>query len=332
MPIRTKLTEALGIEHPIICGGMHFVGYAELAAAVSNAGGLGVITALTQKSPEALRAEIRKARSLTSKPIAVNLTLLPALVPPNYAAYSDVIIEEGVKVIETAGRNPEEFIRRFKSAGCFVIHKCVSVRHALTAARLGADMISMDGFECGGHPGEEDVGNWVLLAQAARKLPVPFVASGGCVTGRQLAAAISLGACGVNMGTRFLCTTEARVHPQIQQALCAATEKDTTLVMRSLKNTERVYKNTTSQEVVRREAEKPGEIGHIIDLVRGENYRRAFHETGDVDGAVWSCGQGLGLIDEVLPCAELLPRIVAEAEAALTAGAVCVTGASSAKL
>uniref|UniRef100_A0A7S3YLF3 Nitronate monooxygenase domain-containing protein n=2 Tax=Lotharella globosa TaxID=91324 RepID=A0A7S3YLF3_9EUKA len=314
MPIKTKLTEALGIEHPIIQGGMHYVGYAEMAAAVSNAGGLGIVTALTQPNAEALRKEIRKCRSLTNKPFGVNVTLLPALVPPNYEAYAKVIIEEGVKIIETAGRNPKKFIRFFKKNGCYVIHKCVAIKHALTAQRLGADMISMDGFECGGHPGEDDVGNWILLAQAKRKLKIPFVASGGCANGAQLAAALALGAEGLNMGTRFMATKEAPIHDNIKQALVKGDEKSTTLVMRSVRNTERVYKNSVAKQVQEIEKKKPGDFMAFRHLVRGENYRKSFQETGDAENSVWSCGISMALIDDIPSCQDLIETIVKDAE------------------
>eukprot|EP00397_Hematodinium_sp_SG-2012_P045344 GEMP01050900.1.p1 GENE.GEMP01050900.1~~GEMP01050900.1.p1 ORF type:complete len:291 (+),score=75.25 GEMP01050900.1:137-1009(+) len=240
MPIKTKFTEMCGVEAPIMCGGMHFVGYAELAAAVSNAGGLGTITALTQPSAEALRAEIRKCKTLTKKPFGVNLTLLPALAPPDYDAYAQVVLDEGIKIVETAGRNPEKFIKLFKKHNCVVIHKCVTIKHALTAVRHGADIISMDGYECGGHPGENDVTNWVLFAKAAQKLKVPYLASGSCGTGTQLAAALALGCEGMNMGTRWMATKEANVHDNIKQAIVDASEYDTTLVLKSLQNTERV--------------------------------------------------------------------------------------------
>jgi len=315
MVLHTRVTALLGIEHPIIQGGMHHVGYASLAAAVSEAGGLGTITALTQKTPEELRAEIRRCRQLTKKPFAVNLTLLPALAPPDYGAYCDVVIEEGVKIVETAGRNPGQYIRRFKDAGLIVVHKCVAIKHALTAQRLGADCISMDGFECAGHPGEDDVGNWVLLPRAAACLTIPFVASGGVGNGRQLAAALALGAEGVNMGTRFMATVEAPIQPGIKQALVAADETSTTLVMRTLKNTERVYKNRTVREVQEREAADPGNIHAIRHLVSGENYRQSFQETGDPETSVWSAGQVMGLIEDIPTCAVLVARLVAEAEA-----------------
>eukprot|EP00475_Leptophrys_vorax_P003752 TRINITY_DN1219_c0_g1_i1.p1 TRINITY_DN1219_c0_g1~~TRINITY_DN1219_c0_g1_i1.p1 ORF type:complete len:331 (+),score=115.19 TRINITY_DN1219_c0_g1_i1:54-1046(+) len=318
MVLKTRVTEMLGIEHPIVQGGMHYVGYAELAAAVSEAGGLGTITALTQKSPEDLRKEIRKCRALTKKPFAVNLTLLPALAPPNYDSYCDVIIEEGIKIVETAGRNPAKYIKLFKKAGVIVIHKCVAIRHALTAKRLGADIISMDGFECAGHPGEEDVGNFLLLPIAARKLGIPYIASGGVGDGKQLAAALALGAEGVNMGTRFMATKEAPIHSKIKQALVDGDERKTTLVMKSVGNTERVYKNPVALQVQEIEKEKPGDIMAIRHLVSGENYRKSFQDTGDTENSVWSCGPVMGLIEDVPSCKELIERMVAEAESIIS--------------
>lgn len=316
--LKTRVTELLGIEHPIIQGGMHFVGFAELAAAVSNAGGLGTITALTQPNAEALRLEIRKCRSLTSKPFAVNVTLLPAMVPPDYPAYCKVIIEEGVRIVETAGNNPGEYIKFFKSHGCTVLHKCVAIRHALSAERMGADIISMDGFECGGHPGEVDVGNMVLLPIAARALRVPFIASGGMGTGDQLAAVLALGAEGVNMGTRFMATQEAPIKQGIKQALVDGNENSTTIVMKSLKNTERVFKNAKALEVSRIEQEKPGDFGAIRHLISGAGYKKAFMETGDPDDAVWSCGVVMGLIDDIPTCKQLIDRVVADAVSVMT--------------
>ena len=312
------MTRLLGIEHPIIQGGMHYVGYAVLAAAVSNAGGLGTVTALTQKSPEDLRAEIRRVRALTSKPFAVNLTLLPSLAPPDYGAYARVIVEEKVPVVETAGRNPAEWITFFKKHGILVIHKCVAIKHALTAERLGADCISMDGFECAGHPGEDDVGNYVLLAKAAKKLTIPFVASGGVGTGSQLAAALALGAEGVNCGTRFMATTEAPIHDGIKRALVKGDERSTTLVMQSVGNTERVFKNRVTTEVREIEKRNPGKIEAIRHLVSGENYRKSFQESGDPDSSVWSAGIVMGLIDDVPSCDALVKRMVAEAEEIIT--------------
>ena len=318
MVLDTRVTRLLGIEHPIIQGGMHYVGYAVLAAAVSNAGGLGTVTALTQKSPEDLRAEIRRVRALTSKPFAVNLTLLPSLAPPDYGAYARVIVEEKVPVVETAGRNPAEWITFFKKHGILVIHKCVAIKHALTAERLGADCISMDGFECAGHPGEDDVGNYVLLAKAAKKLTIPFVASGGVGTGSQLVAALALGAEGVNCGTRFMATTEAPIHDGIKRALVKGDERSTTLVMQSVGNTERVFKNRVTTEVREIEKRNPGKIEAIRHLVSGENYRKSFQESGDPDSSVWSAGIVMGLIDDVPSCDALVKRMVAEAEEIIT--------------
>lgn len=316
--LKTKLTELCGIEHPVIQGGMHYVGYAEMAAAVSNAGGLGIITALTVAQPprgkEALRDEIRKCKTLTNKPFGVNITLLPVGVPPDYEGIMQVILDEGIKIVETAGRNPEPVIKKLKSSGVIVIHKCVAIRHAETAARMGADMISMDGFDCGGHPGEEDVGNWVLLARAGKVLKIPFVASGGNVTGSQLAAALAMGAEGVNMGTAFMATKEAPVHDGIKKALVEATERDTTHVFRTLSNTERVFKNKTAMEVREIEAQHPGDFSKIAHLVAGANYRVSFQETGDASTSVWSCGQSIGLIEGVPSCKDFIEGVVAEAE------------------
>jgi nitronate monooxygenase len=315
MVLTTSITQLLGIKHPIIQGGMHYVGYAEMASAVSNAGGLGIITALTQPSPEALRSEIRKCSAMCpGKPFGVNITLLPAMVPPDYDGYASVIIEEGVKVVETAGNNPGKFIARFKAAGITVVHKCVAIRHALSAERLGVDAISMDGFECAGHPGEDDIGNFVLLALAAKKLSIPFVASGGVGNGRQLAAALALGAAGVNMGTRFMATREAPIHANIKAALVDGTERSTTHVFRSLKNTERVYKNAQAIKVRDTEAISPGDFGAIRPYVSGSMYKDSFQTTGDTQSSVWSAGVVMGLIDDVPSCAELLERMVAEAE------------------
>ena len=315
MPLRTRLTEMLGIEHPVIQGGMHYVGYAVLAAAVSNAGGLGIITALTQKTPELLRDEIRKCKDMTAKPFGVNVTLLPMLAPPDYGAYAQVIVDEKVPVVETAGRNPEKMIKFFGGHGIKVIHQCVAVRHALAAERMGADAISMDGYECGGHPGEVECGNFVLQAVAAKQLKVPFVCSGGVANGAQLAAALALGCDGVNMGTRFMATKEAPVHDGVKAALVAMKEYDTTHIMRSLKNTERVYKNEVTLEIQKIEKEHPGDFSKIAHLVKGDNYRKAFQETGDAQHSAWSCGQSAALIDDVPSCQELVTKVVADAEA-----------------
>lgn len=291
------------------------------AAAVSNAGGLGIITALTVAQPprgaEALRDEIRKCQALTSKPFGVNITLLPVGVPPDYEGIVKVIIEEGVRFVETAGRvPPPELLNPMKEVGIKIIHKCVAIRHALSAHRRGADMISMDGFDCGGHPGEEDVGNWVLLAKAGKVLRdagIPFVASGGCANGKQLAAAIAMGAEGMNMGTAFMATKEAPIHDNIKKTLCEADERSTTHIFRSVGNTERVFKNPQAMKVREIEAEHPGDFGKIVHLVKGELYRQSFQETGDAQSSVWSCGQSIGLIDEVQSCHDLIEGIVHEA-------------------
>ncbi|MCA6241040.1 MAG: nitronate monooxygenase, partial [Phenylobacterium sp.] len=245
--MKTRITELFGIEHPIVQGGMHFVGLAEMAAAVSNAGGLGIITGLTQPTPDALGKEIRRCREMTDKPFGVNLTFLPSINPPDYPGYIKAIIDNGVKIVETAGNNPQKYMADLKAAGVKVIHKCTSVRHSLKAEAVGCDAISVDGFECGGHPGEDDVPNFVLLPRAAEELKIPFVASGGVANGKQLAAALALGAEGINMGTRFIATKEAPVHDNVKQAIVDATELDTRLVMRPLRNTERVLNNAAVQ-------------------------------------------------------------------------------------
>jgi nitronate monooxygenase len=307
----------LKIQHPIIQGGMHYVGYAELAAAVSNAGGLGVVTALTQANAVDLRAEIRKCKAMTDKPFGVNLTILPMFKDVSYDEYVRVIIDEGIKVVETAGRPPTDFIDEFKANDVSIIHKCVTVRHAKSAVRMGADAISLDGFECAGHPGEEDIGNWILQAMGARELEVPFLTSGGVGNGSQLAAALALGADGINMGTRFMATTEAPIHHNIKQALVDSGISDTTLVMRSVRNTERVFKNDCAVEVQQLEAEFPGQFDKIHHLVKGENYKASFLETGDITSSVWSCGPVVSLIDDIPTCQELIDRIMLDAEATI---------------
>jgi NAD(P)H-dependent flavin oxidoreductase YrpB (nitropropane dioxygenase family) len=303
---------------------MHYVGYAPLAAAVANAGGLGLVTSLTQKTPELLAFELKNAKALL-KPgcegkIGANLTILPMFSKVNYEEYVDAIIDSGVDVVETAGRPPGEYITKLKKHNIKIIHKCVTTRHAKSAERMGADAISLDGFECGGHPGEEDIGNYVLQAMGARDLTVPFVTSGGVCNGRQLAASLCLGASGINMGTRFMATVEAPIHQNIKQALVEGGSGDTTLVMRSVRNSERVYKNKVALEVQDRERQFPGDFSKIHELVKGENYRISFQETGDRDSSVWSCGTGLALIDDIPTCEELIERIVREAEEALREG------------
>jgi len=311
--MKTEITELFGIEHPIMQGGMRYVGFAEMAAAVSNAGGLGIITALTQRSPEALAAEIKRCKAMTSKPFGVNLTFLPSVTPPDYPGYVRVIIESGVKVVETAGNNPQKWLPALKEAGIRVIHKCTSVRHALKAEAIGCDAVSVDGFECGGHPGEDDVPNFILLPRAAEELRVPFVASGGMATGAQLAAALALGAAGVNMGTRFIATQEAPVHDNVKQAILAATELDTRLIMRPQRNTERVLNNSAVERLLKKE-QALGEkltFADVAEEVAGV-YPRIMVD-GDMEAGGWSCGMVVGLIHDVPTCAELIERIVADA-------------------
>ncbi|WP_456619775.1 MULTISPECIES: NAD(P)H-dependent flavin oxidoreductase [unclassified Bradyrhizobium] len=312
--MKTAITELFGIEHPIIQGGMHFVGFAELAAAVSNAGGLGIITGLTQKTPELLAKEIARCRDMTDKPFGVNLTFLPAFSAPPYPEYIAAIVEGGVKSVETAGRSPEAYMPALKAAGIKVIHKCTSVRHSLKAERIGCDAVSVDGFECGGHPGEDDIPNMILLPRAAEELKVPFVASGGMADGRSLVAALSLGAAGMNMGTRFIATKEAPVHQNVKNALVAATELDTRLIMRSLRNTERVLKNANVDRLLEIEHEKGDKlkIDDIHDQVAGV-YPRIMLE-GQMDAGAWSCGMVAGLIRDIPSCKELVDRIMGEAE------------------
>jgi len=313
--MRTRITALFGIEHPIIQGGMHFVGLAELAAAVSNAGGLGIITALTQPTPEKLAAEIRRCRDMTDKPIGVNLTFLPGFFNPPYPEYIQAIVEGGVRIVETAGRSPQAFMPALKGHGIKVIHKCTSVRHSLTAERIGCDAVSVDGFECGGHPGEDDVPNFILLPLAAEALKIPFVASGGMADGRSLVAAMALGAEGINMGTRFIATKEAPVHENVKQALVKATELDTRLIMRSLRNTERVLRNAAVDKIVEIETSKGAAttIDDIKALVGGV-YPRVMQQ-GELDAGAWSCGMVAGLIHDIPTCKELIDRIMAEADA-----------------
>ncbi|MBK4735444.1 NAD(P)H-dependent flavin oxidoreductase [Noviherbaspirillum pedocola] len=312
--MRTRITELFGIRHPIIQGGMHYVGFADLAAAVSNAGGLGIITALTQRTPEALANEIRRCREMTDAPFGVNLTFLPALAQPDYPGYIRAIIEGGVKIVETAGNNPQKWMPVLKEAGIKVIHKCTSVRHALKAEAIGCDAVSVDGFECGGHPGEDDVPNFILLPRAAEELRVPFVASGGMADGRSLVAALALGAEGMNMGTRFIATREAPVHENVKQAIVAASELDTRLVMRPLRNTERVLTNTAVERLLDKERQLGSALRFedIAAEVAGV-YPRIMKE-GEMDAGAWSCGMVAGLIHDVPTVQELIDRIMAQAE------------------
>ena len=315
--MKTRITELLGIEHPIIQGGMHYVGFAELAAAVSNAGGLGTITGLTQKSAEDLRKEVRKCKELTDKPFAVNLTFLPSLATPDYPGYVKVIIDEGVKVVETAGRNPQQVMPALKEAGVKVIHKCTSVRHSLKAQSIGCDAVSVDGFECGGHPGEDDVPNFILLPRAADELDIPIIASGGMADGRSLVAALALGADGINMGTRFMATHEAPCHKNVKDALLEATELDTRLVMRPLRNTERVLNNSAAQKLLEKEKKLGADIkiDDVLDQVAGV-YPKVMLG-GEMESGVWSCGMVVGLINDVPSCKDLIDRTMSEATAIL---------------
>jgi len=312
--MQTRLTEMLGIQHPIIQGGMQWVGLAELASAVSNAGGLGIITGLTQSTPEDLIKEISRCRGMTDKPFGVNLTILPTIKPVPYAEYAQAIIDSGIKIVETAGRNPEPFLPGFKAAGITVIHKCTSIRHALKAEKIGCDMVSVDGFECAGHPGEDDVTNLILLPLAAKRLKIPFVASGGLGDGRGLAAALAMGAEGINMGTRFMVTKEAPIHEKVKQAMVDASELDTSLIYRSLSNTARVFKNSVAQKVVEIES-TPGttKFEDIQPLVAGVKGRELL-DSGDLDNGIWSAGMIVGLIDDIPSCEELVHRMVADAE------------------
>jgi len=312
--MRTKITEMLGIEHPIVQGGMHFVGLAELASAVSNAGGLGMITGLTLKTPELLAREIARCREMTDKPFGVNLTFLPMFTQPPYPEYIRAIIEGGVTVVETAGRSPEAYMAALKQAGIKVIHKCTSVRHALKAEAIGCDAVSVDGFECGGHPGEDDIPNMILLPRAAEELKIPFIASGGMANARSLVAALALGAEGINMGTRLIATKEAPVHDNVKQALLEASELDCRLIMRSLRNSERVLNNANVERLLEIEREKGADlkIEDIMDQVAGV-YPKVMID-GAMDAGAWSCGLVVGLIHDIPTVKELVDRIMADAE------------------
>jgi nitronate monooxygenase len=310
--IKTRFTELVGVEHPIVQGGMQWVGRAELVAAVANAGALGFITALTQPTPEDLRKEIARCRDMTDKPFGVNLTILPTIKPPPYAEYRQAIIESGIKVVETAGNKPQEHVTEFKKHGIVVVHKCTSVRHALSAERMGVDAISIDGFECAGHPGEDDTPGLILIPAAADKVKIPMIASGGFGDGRGLGAALALGAEGINMGTRFMCTKESPIHQRVKEQIVANDERATELIFRTMRNTSRVAKNSVSTKVV--ELEKEGAtFDQVRDLVAGAR-GRGVYENGDPEAGVWSAGQIQGLIHDIPTCAELVARIVREAE------------------
>ena len=313
--MKTRITELFGIQHPIIQGGMHFVGLAELASAVSNAGGLGIITGLTQRTPEALSQEIARCREMTDKPFGVNLTFLPAVKPPDYPGYVKAIIDGGVKIVETAGNNPQKWLPLLKENGIKVIHKCTSVRHALKAEAIGCDAVSVDGFECGGHPGEDDIPNMILLPRAAEELKIPFVASGGMADGRSLVAALALGADGMNMGTRFIATKEAPVHERTKQAIVAASELDTRLIMRPLRNTERVLNNAAVERLLEKERTLGKEIKFEDILPEVAGVYPAVMQKGEHEVGAWSCGMVAGLIHDIPTCRELIDRIMAEADA-----------------
>jgi nitronate monooxygenase len=312
--MKTRITELFGIQHPIVQGGMHFVGLAEMAAAVSNAGGLGIITGLTQRTPELLAAEIARCKTMTDKPFGVNLTFLPSVTPPDYPGYVKAIIDSGVKAVETAGNNPQKWLPALKEAGIKVIHKCTSVRHSLKAEAIGCDAVSVDGFECGGHPGEDDVPNFILLPRAAEELKIPFVASGGVANGKQLVAALAMGAEGINMGTRFIATREAPVHQNVKDAIVAATELDTRLVMRPLRNTERVLNNAAVQRLLEKEKALGANL-KFEDIIHevGGVYPRIMQD-GDMDAGAWSCGMVAGLIHDIPTCKDLIDGIIADAE------------------
>lgn len=310
----TRITELLGIDHPVVCGGMTTVGRAELAAAVSNAGALGMVTALTTGSPENLEREIARTRELTDRPFGINLTILPTINPVPFDEYADVIASSKVAAVETAGRNPEQYIPKFKEGGLVCIHKAVSVRHALTAQRIGVDIVSIDGFECAGHPGEDDVSNMVLVPAASRQLDIPVLASGGFGNGQGLVAALALGAEGINMGTRFVATREAPVHDNIKRAYVESSERDTRLLYRPLRNTARFLKNVVTEAVLQIERDKGQDLQFedVRELVAGPRQREAWLE-GNKDGGVITTGMVVGLIDDIPSCSELVESIVAEA-------------------
>ncbi|KAJ2919191.1 hypothetical protein MD484_g1238, partial [Candolleomyces efflorescens] len=324
MPIVTSVTKMLGIRVPVIQGGMQWVGVPALTAAVSEAGGLGVLTALTQPTPEALREAIRETRRLTSKPFGVNITLLPSITPPDYPGFAKAAVEEGVRIIETAGSNPGPLIKYFKENGCIVIHKCTTIRHAKSAEKLGVDILSIDGFECAGHPGEDDVGGLVLLARASQELKVPFIASGGIADARGIAAALTLGAAGVNMGTRFMCTVESPIHQNIKDKIVASTERDTVHIFRTLHNTARVFKNKVSMEVVEIEKRGNAKFEELKDLVAGARGRLVY-SNGDPDYGIWSAGIAMGLINDIPTCKDLLERYEREVQE-IIGGLVPVVG------
>ena len=316
--MKTRITELFNIQHPIIQGGMHYVGFAELASAVSNAGGLGIITGLTQKTPKDLAKEIAKCHEMTDKPFGVNLTFLPTVAAPDYPGYIDAIIDGGIKIVETAGRNPQPYMEQLKKADIKVIHKCTSVRHSLKAEAIGCDAVSVDGFECGGHPGEDDMPNMILLPRAAEELKIPFVASGGMADARSLVASLAMGADGMNMGTRFMATKEAPCHERVKEAIINATELDTRLVMRPLRNTERVLNNSAVEKLLKKEKELGSNIKFedIMDEVAGV-YPKVMLD-GEMEAGAWSCGMVVGLINDIPSCQELIDGIMREADKLIT--------------
>jgi len=316
--MKTRITELFNIQHPIIQGGMHYVGFAELASAVSNAGGLGIITGLTQKSPNDLAKEIARCHEMTDKPFGVNLTFLPTVAAPDYPGYIDAIIDGGIKIVETAGRNPQPYMEQLKKADIKVIHKCTSVRHSLKAEAIGCDAVSVDGFECGGHPGEDDMPNMILLPRAAEELKIPFVASGGMADARSLVASLAMGADGMNMGTRFMATKEAPCHERVKEAIINATELDTRLVMRPLRNTERVLNNSAVEKLLEKEKKLGANIKFedIMDEVAGV-YPKVMLD-GEMEAGAWSCGMVVGLINDIPSCKELIDGIMDEADRLIT--------------
>ena len=316
--MKTRITELFNIQHPIIQGGMHYVGFAELASAVSNAGGLGIITGLTQKTPMDLAKEIARCHEMTDKPFGVNLTFLPTVAAPDYPGYIDAIIDGGIKIVETAGRNPQPYMDQLKKADIKVIHKCTSVRHSLKAEAIGCDAVSVDGFECGGHPGEDDMPNMILLPRAAEELKIPFVASGGMADARSLVASLAMGADGMNMGTRFMATKEAPCHERVKEAIINATELDTRLVMRPLRNTERVLNNSAVEKLLEKEKELGSNIKFedIMDEVAGV-YPKVMLD-GEMEAGAWSCGMVVGLINDIPSCKELIDGIMSEADSLIT--------------
>ena len=316
--MKTRITELFNIQHPIIQGGMHYVGFAELASAVSNAGGLGIITGLTQKTPKDLAKEIARCHEMTDKPFGVNLTFLPTVAAPDYPGYIDAIIDGGIKIVETAGRNPQPYMEQLKKADIKVIHKCTSVRHSLKAEAIGCDAVSVDGFECGGHPGEDDMPNMILLPRAAEELKIPFVASGGMADARSLVASLAMGADGMNMGTRFMATKEAPCHERVKEAIINATELDTRLVMRPLRNTERVLNNSAVEKLLEKEKELGSNIKFedIMDEVAGV-YPKVMLD-GEMEAGAWSCGMVVGLINDIPSCKELIDGIMSESDRLIT--------------